>query len=233
MRKTVPLLAIALPSSARFLKPQARDRDCRGYGRPDVRPVLLPALVQRKLVEPPKGSSRKHARIGVATPAGLLPFVAAPHLRPFPSTGVTRCPQSYGTLRLPADLACPSRDSDCCVQTSKRASGVASSFICHTCRRQDPGGCKSVLVSLTSRLAGGLPLFAGRSAPALPFRGLHGVHNVPARMVAESPKAAPCQQRASVYVVTKMNRPGCCQRERQLLGGVRTRQKKAPLHGAQ
>ena len=29
-----------------------------------------------------------------------------------------------------------------------------------------------------------------------------------------------------------MNRPGCYQPERQLLGGVRTRQKKAPFHGA-
>ena len=58
---------------------------------------------------------------------------------------------------------------------------------------------------------------------------------VPARMVAEPPKAALFfffYQSASVHVVTSMARPGCYQPERQLLGGVRTRQKKAPFHGA-
>ena len=51
-------------------------------------------------------------------------------------------------------------------------------------------------------------------------------------MVAEPPYAALCHQSASVYIVASVNRPGCYQPERQLLRGVRTRQKKAPFHGA-
>ena len=63
VRKTVRLLAIAEPSSARFLKLQARDGECPGYRSPDVRADLLPAHVQCKQVEPPKTSSRKRARV--------------------------------------------------------------------------------------------------------------------------------------------------------------------------
>ena len=60
------------------------------------------------------------------------------------------------------------------------------------------------------------------------FRGLLTFTCVPARMVAELPKAALCHQSASIHVVTSMDRPGCYQPERQLLGEIRTRQKKAP-----
>ena len=38
---------------------------------------------------------------GIATPAGLLPSVIAPHLRSLSSTGITRRLQSYGPLRHP------------------------------------------------------------------------------------------------------------------------------------
>ena len=64
------------------------------------------------------------------------------------------------------------------------------------------------------------------------FEACSAFTRVPARMVAEPPRAALCRQSASVHFVTSVNRPGCYQPERQLLGGVRTRQKKAPFHGA-
>ena len=60
------------------------------------------------------------------------------------------------------------------------------------------------------------------------FRGLLTFTCVPARMVAGLPKAALCHQSASIHVVTSMDRPGCYQPERQLLGEICTRQKKAP-----
>ena len=39
-------------------------------------------------------------------------------------------------------------------------------------------------------------------------------------------------QRASIHVVTSMNRLGRYQPERKLLGGIRTHQESAPFHGA-
>ena len=43
--------------------------------------------------------------IGSATPVAFLPSVILPHLRPLPSTGITRRLQSYGPLRHPAGPA--------------------------------------------------------------------------------------------------------------------------------
>ena len=87
--------------------------------------------------------------------------------------------------------------------------------------------------SLASQSANGLPLNNGGSASALSVsRPAQRSLRVPARMVAEPPYAALCHQSASVYIVASVNRPGCYQPERQLLRGVRTRQKKAPFHGA-
>ncbi len=53
---------------------------------------------------------------------------------------------------------------------------------------------------------------------------------VPARMLAEPPLAA-LDARVLQTLSSKI-RPGCYQPERQLLGGTRTRRKKAPFHGA-
>ncbi len=50
---------------------------------------------------------------------------------------------------------------------------------------------------------------------------------VPAGRVAESP-AGSFYPRASIHVVTSMNRVGRYQLERPLLGGLRTRKRKAP-----
>ena len=76
------------------------------------------------------------------------------------------------------------------------------------------------------------PLFRWVGFRIARFEACSTFTRVPARMVAEPPKAALCHQSASVHVVTSMARPGCYQPERQLLGGVCTRQKKAPFHGA-
>ena len=56
--------------------------------------------------------------------------------------------------------------------------------------------------------------------------------HVPACLLAEPPKAALRHQGASVYIVTSVNRPGCYQPKRQLLGGIRTHKENAPFHGA-
>ena len=45
----------------------------------------------------------------MATPVTLVPLGIAPHLRPLPSTGITRLPRYYGPLRDPAGPTRPSR----------------------------------------------------------------------------------------------------------------------------
>ena len=64
------------------------------------------------------------------------------------------------------------------------------------------------------------------------FEACSAFTRVPACMVAEPPEAALLHQSASVYIVTSVNRSGCCQPKRQLLSGFRTRKENAPFHGA-
>ena len=95
-----------------------------------------------------------------------------------------------------------------------------------------PAEPASALMTLASRPMAAFPVLPPGRLPHYPFRGLHSVHHVPARTVAEPPKAALCHQSASAHFVASVNRPGCYQPERQLLDGIRTRQKEAPFHGA-
>ena len=163
----------------------------------------------------------------------MLPSRIALDPGPLPSTGITRLPRYYGPLRHPAGPDWPSRVSGGRVHATDRASRVAAFFIFHACWRHYPGRYRSVHRSLASQSANGLPLINGGSASALTVsRPAQRSLRVPARMVAEPPYAALRHQSASVYIVASVNRPGCYQPERQLLGGVRTRQKKAPFHGA-
>ena len=160
-----------------------------------------------------------------ATPGTLPPSVTAPHLRPLPSTGITRLLQYYEPLRHPAGPASPSRGPG-----SVRASPptglphVAAFFSFHACQRHYPGGSGGVPASLASPSVFGLPHFSGGSAPALPVsRPARRSLAFPARMFAEPPYAALCHQGASDHIVASMIRPGCYQPERQLLDGFRTR----------
>ena len=70
----------------------------------------------------------------------------------------------------------------------------------------------------------GLPLLAGGSTLALPVSmpARRSLTFRPARSLSH-PTAALFHQGASAHVVTSMNRPGCYQPERQLLGGICTR----------
>ena len=170
--------------------------------------------------------------VGNATPAGFRSSVISPHLRLLSSAGVTPRLRYYGPLRHPAGPACPSRGPGCRVHGTRRVSRVAALSIFHACRRQYPGGNRPVRLSLSSRPAVGLPLFTGGSAPALT------VSRPARRSLAFRPAWSlsrpwrPVCQSASAHVVTSMNRPGCYQPERQLLGGIRTHQESAPFHGA-
>ena len=62
--------------------------------------------------------------IGWATPAGFHPFRVPPHLRPLPSTGMTRRPQYYRPLRHPVGPDWSSRISGSGVHPTDRASRV-------------------------------------------------------------------------------------------------------------
>ena len=157
------------------------------------------------------------------SPRPLPPSCAIPKPRPLRSAGVTRPLRYYGPIRHPAGPGCPSRAPGGRVRATDGASRVASVPLSHACRRQYPGGCGSVPVSLTSQPANGLPLGNGGSASALAFsRPARRSRLVLARRVAEPPKAALCHQSASAHFVTSMNRPGRYQPERQLLRGFRT-----------
>ncbi len=76
------------------------------------------------------------------------------------------------------------------------------------------------------------PLLQEGRLPRLSFEACAAFTHIPARAVAEPPKAALLHQSASVYIVTSVNRSGCCQPKRQLLSGFRTRKENAPFHGA-
>ena len=113
-----------------------------------------------------------------ATPGTLPPSVTAPHLRPLPSTGITRLLQYYRPLRHPGGprLTLASFRFGACL-TTHRASHVATFFPFHACQRHYPGGSRGVPASLASPSVFGLPHFSGGSAPALPVRGLLDVHS--------------------------------------------------------
>ena len=85
--------------------------------------------------------------------------------------------------------------------------------------------------SLPSRSAV-FPCFQEGRLPHYLFRGLLGVHSRFRPAWSLSRPRRPFYQSASAHVVTSMNRPGCYQPERQLLGGIRTHQESAPFHGA-
>ncbi len=163
------------------------------------------------------------------------PFPLRTSLRtcgPFPPRAL---PRLYGTTGHSATLS--ARPDPCGLPvgvcyTAVRASRVATPSILHACQCQYPGGNRPVHVSFSSRSTSGLPHDTGGSASALPFsRPARHSLRVPACMLAKSPKRSFCQ-RASVHVVTSINRLGRYQLKRQLLRGIRTHKEEAPYHGA-
>ena len=170
-------------------------------------------------------------RLSVVTPC-LLPMLLSTQ-GPFPPRTLPRFPgttdPSATLTARPAPRGVPV--DVCCI--SVRASRVAALFLFHACRRQYPDGNGSVPVSLASPSANGLPLLTGGSTSVLPVSrpARRSLAFRPAWSL-NRPRRPFFHQSASVHVVTSMARPGCYQPERQLLGGVRTRQKKAPFHGA-
>ena len=211
-----------LPEAARL---HPRGVPCRRAAGPVHAPAVpspfgpAPSLTHVML----RNSPPLHAGfVGRATPAGFRSSVIPPHLRPLSSAGVIPRLQYYGPLRHPAGPACPSRGPGRRVHGTGRASRVAAPSIFHACRGHYPGGNRPVRPSLSSRPASGLPLLTGGSASAL------SVSRPARRSLAFRPAWSlnrprrPVCQSASAHVVTSMNRPGCYQPERQLLGGIRT-----------
>ena len=171
-----------------------------------------------------------------ATPGTLPPSVTAPHLRPLPSTGITRLLQ-YSSLSatLPAQppphgvpVRCvphhPQGFPCCCL--------LPLPCVPASLPRRVQRGARVARFPLRLRPSPFLRWVGPRIAR---FEACSTFTRVPARMLAEppkAPKAALCHQGASDPIVASMIRPGCYQPERQLLDGFRTRWKKAPFHGA-
>ena len=90
-----------------------------------------------------------------------------------------------------------------------------------------------MLLSLSSQTTISLPLLPGGSAPATGVSGpAQRSHKFRPACSLSRPDAALWHQSASIYIVTSVNRPGCYQPKRQVLGGIRTHQENAPFHGA-
>ena len=152
--------------------------------------------------------------------------------RPLPSTGVTRLHRYYGPLRHPASPACPSRVSGWShARPRDGASRVASVFLSHACRRQYPGGTPQCSLSLASPAMTAFPVLKPGRLPHHPFRGLLSVHSRYGLHRSPSPLQDPFHQRLQPLRYLH-DCSGCYRPERKLPGGIRTRWKTAPLHGA-
>ena len=171
----------------------------------------------------PPGSLALAGVTGTATPWPFSLQDIHPHLRPLSSTGITRCPQSYGPLRHPAGPACPLRGSGWCVHTTDRASRVATVSPLHACRRHYPGGAgRCPRRSLPGRWQPS-PRFCRVGFRIVRFEACSAFTRVAARMVTEPPKATLFHRSASGHVVASITRSDCYRLERQLPGGIRTR----------
>ena len=127
-----------------------------------------------------------------ATPETLPPSVTAPHLRPLPSTSVTRLLQYYEPLRHPVGPDCPSRGPG-----SVRASPPTGlpvlppsspSMRASVTTPAGPKGCPRRSLPPPSSA---FPISQVGRPPALPvFEACSTFTRVPARMFAEPPYAA-------------------------------------------
>ena len=121
----------------------------------------------------------------------LPPFRTVPDSGPLPSAGVTPRPRYYGPIRHPDGPACPSRGSGCRVHGTGGASRVAapSIFPCVPAPlpRRKPAGALVALFPASRRPSPILRRVGFRNAR---FEACSAFTRVPARMVAEPPKAA-------------------------------------------
>ena len=127
----------------------------------------------------------------MATPETLLPLDIAPHLRPLPSTGITRFPRYCGPLRHPhrPDLTLAGCQLARAMPPA-RASRVASIPLFHACCRQYPGGtCRCMRRSLPDRCQPS-PLSGRVGFRITRFEACSAFTGVAARMVAKPPLAA-------------------------------------------
>ena len=113
-----------------------------------------------------------------ATPGTLPPSVTAPHLRPLPSTGITRLLQYYEPLRHPAGPASPSRGpgSVCASPPTGLPMLLPSSpsMRASVTTPADPEGCPCRSLPPPSSA---FPISQVGRLPHCPFRGLLNVHS--------------------------------------------------------
>ena len=114
--------------------------------------------------------------LGSATPAGVRPSRVPPHLRPLPSTGMTRLPRYCGPLRHPAGLACPSRSSGWRVPRHRQGFPCCHHPPLPCVPPSLPRRSRPVRASLASRPVAAFPVIRAGRPPHRPFRGLLDVH---------------------------------------------------------
>ena len=155
---------------------------------------------------------------GIATPAGLLPSVIAPHLRSLSSTGITRRLQSYGPLRHPDRPSLPLTGFRL-VRAHHRQGFPCCSHPPLPCvpppipRRDRP-----VRLSLTSRPVAAFPNVRAGRLPHSRFRGLLSVHSRCGPHGRWITLGDPFHRSASNDVVTSIIRSDCYRLERQFAG---------------
>ena len=168
----------------------------------------------------------------MATPETFRPLDIAPHLRLLPSAGITRLQRYYGPLRHPVGPTSPSRAVGWRVPRHQTGLPVLRSFSC-SMRAAANTPAKPVGACVARFPTGGsLPRFRGGSASALSVSGpaRRSLTLRPAWSLSHPwrPVVSECFRR----VVTFVTRSDCYRLERQLPGGIRTRCRMAPFHGA-
>ena len=155
---------------------------------------------------------------GIATPAGLLPSVIAPHLRSLSSTGITRRLQSYGPLRHPDRPSLPSRGSGWCVPHHRQGFPCCSHPPLPCVPPPIPRRDQPVRLSLTSRPVAAFPNVPAGRLPHSRFRGLLSVHSRCGPHGRWITLGDPLHRSASNDVVTSIIRSDCYRLERQFAG---------------
>ena len=154
---------------------------------------------------------------GIATPAGLLPSVIAPHLRSLSSTGITRRLQSYGPLRHPDRPSLPLTGFRLVRATPPTGLPVLlPSPSSMRAAANTPAGPAGALVAHWPVAA--FPNVPAGRLPHSRFRGLLSVHSRCGPHGRWITLGDPLHRSASNDVVTSIIRSDCYRLERQFAG---------------
>jgi|GEM_PF-1232864 len=231
----LPCFSTVLPAMQTMAPCLRTDQLRMACGRASLRPASTVALTIPSLmhVQTPDALTFFFQMLGLAIfwcPLSLLS--ALQPCGPFPQRAL---PRVYGITDHSATLTARPAPYGVPVAvcfSTDRASRVATSLIFHACQRQYPGEPSWCICRSLPKTRPPSPYRRMGRHSHYRFRGLLGVHCTFRPAWSLSYSRSPLNLSASYHVVTSIIRQGRYQPERQVLGGVRTRHRKAPFHGA-